>query len=111
MVSLKRAERTFSNARFLKSVFTDREIETAFSMREPERHLAGRFAAKEAFVKALSKGILSGISLRDVEITATPGYPPAFKLGREPENLVAGRSIHLSLSYTSDFAFALVVIG
>lgn len=111
VVSLERAERSFSNARFLNSVFTDREIELAYSMREPERHLAGRFAAKEAFVKALSRGILSGIRLRDIEVTATPGGPPAFKLGKKPEGLVAGRSVHLSLSYTSHFAFALVVIG
>lgn len=109
---MERAEKSFSNTRFLKSVFTDREIEKAFSMREPLRHLAGRFAAKEAFVKALSKGILSGIRLKDIEISATrAGGPPGFRLGKRPEGLVAGRNVHLSLSYTSDFAFALVVIG
>jgi len=111
IVSLKRAERSFSNARFLRSVFTDCEIKRAFSMRVPERHLAGRFAAKEAFVKAISKGVLSGVRLKDIEITAMRGGPPGFKLGKGPGSLVAGRDVHLSLSYTSDFAIALVVIG
>lgn len=111
VVSLKRAERSFSNARILRSVFTAGEIKRAFSMREPERHLAGRFAAKEAFVKALSKGILSGIRLKDIEVTAMRGGQPSFKLGKVPGHMVAGRNVHLSLSYTSDFAFALVVIG
>jgi holo-[acyl-carrier protein] synthase len=53
--------------RFLQRVFTDREIAYCTRHRNPAPHLAGRFAAKEAAMKARGTGHACGVLWRDVE--------------------------------------------
>jgi len=54
--------------RFLDRVFTLREQRYCTSRKEPALHFAGRFAAKEAVVKAFGSGFSDGISWLDIEI-------------------------------------------
>lgn len=54
---------------FLDKVFTKKEQEYCFKHKEPARHFAGRFAAKEALVKSLGTGLKTGLSWLDFEIT------------------------------------------
>ena len=54
--------------RFIKRVFTDREIEYVKDKTVPYQHLAARFAAKEAVLKAIGDGSIRRIELKDVEI-------------------------------------------
>jgi len=54
--------------RFLERVFTDEEIEYCTRRRDPAPHLAGRFAAKEAVLKALGTGYAQGLGFREVEV-------------------------------------------
>lgn len=96
---------------FLERVFTRGELDYAAKKRRPEKHLAGRFAAKEAVVKALSAGILSGISLKDVEVVNRADGRPLIKLGPTAADAAGGRPVHLSISYTKEFAFAFVMVG
>lgn len=111
VVSIERMKEASRKELFLKRVFTSHEVEYARGRRRPEKHLAGRFAAKEAVIKALYKGVLSGISLKDIEVVNKEDGRPGIRLKGAPAGVVAGRAVHLSISYTEEFAFAFVAIG
>ncbi len=61
--------------RFLRRVFTDDEIAYCTRRRNPAPHLAGRFAAKEAAMKALGTGHSRGVIWRDIEVVRRGGPP------------------------------------
>jgi holo-[acyl-carrier protein] synthase len=74
--------------------------------------LAARFAAKEAFGKAIGTG-LSGMSLKDILVVNDRNGRPGMELfGKAKIKLDAmgGRKVHLSLTHESDNAIAMVVI-
>lgn len=111
VVEIARMKAACGKEGFLKRVFTAAELEYAGKRRRPERHLAGRFAAKEAVIKALSRGILSGISLKEIEVVNGDDGRPQVRLGVQLAKAVGGRPVHLSISYTKDAAFAFAAIG
>ena len=61
--------------RFLRRVFTDGEIAYCTQRRNPVPHLAGRFAAKEAAMKALGTGHSRGVLWKDIEVVRGGGPP------------------------------------
>src|SRR4051812_25699640 len=61
--------------RFLKRIFTPGEIAYATRRRVPAIHFAGRFAAKEAAMKALGTGHSQGVLWRDIEVVRHGGPP------------------------------------
>src|SRR5437870_9347385 len=65
--------------RFLRRIFTDGEVAYAMRRRVPAVHFAGRFAAKEAAMKALGTGHSQGVLWRDVEVIRRGG-PPQLQL-------------------------------
>jgi holo-[acyl-carrier protein] synthase len=65
--------------RFLRRVFTDGEIAYCTKRRNPVPHLAGRFAAKEAAMKALGTGQSRGVIWKDIEVVRRGG-PPRLEL-------------------------------
>jgi holo-[acyl-carrier protein] synthase len=65
--------------RFLRRVFTDGEIAYCTLRRNPVPHLAGRFAAKEAAMKALGTGHSRGVLWKDIEVVRLSG-PPQLRL-------------------------------
>lgn len=96
-------------AHFLERVFTPAEREYAESSRRRDEHLAGRFAAKEAVLKALGTGWSAGIAWTDVEVTrgdaGEPGIRLAGKAKEIADRLGIGRWV-LSLSHTEQYAVA-----
>src|SRR5579872_5489175 len=62
--------------RFLNRVFTPQEVEYCTRRRVPEMHLAGRFAPKEAAMKALGTGHSRGVLWRDIEVLRRRGEAP-----------------------------------
>jgi len=94
-------------------LFTPAEQEASFAAADPYPKCAGRFAAKEAFLKALGTGWAEGIAWTDVEVTGGGGTPPALALhGRAAELLSArgGTGVHLSLSHDGEYAFAVCIL-
>jgi len=61
---------------FLNRVFTPEEIDYCGSRKQATQHFTGRWAAKEAALKALGTGWVRGISWRDVEVRNQPGGKP-----------------------------------
>jgi holo-[acyl-carrier protein] synthase len=96
--------------RFLQKVFTDQE--TGYCEKKFYKHtsLAARFAAKEAFLKALGTGLRSGLQWKEIEVENDPLGKPYFKFHGQTANLISGRTVFLSLSHTNDNAIAFVII-
>jgi holo-[acyl-carrier protein] synthase len=61
--------------RFLHRIFTDAEKAYCSSKHRPGPHYAGRFAAKEAAMKALGTGLTRGVTWRDIEVVRGGGPP------------------------------------
>jgi holo-[acyl-carrier-protein] synthase len=76
-------------------------------------HVGGRFAAKEAAVKALGTGFAEGIGLHDVRIATLPGGRPALSLHGAAEaraSLLGVVHCHVSLSHEKSFAAATAIL-
>ncbi|MBI5631999.1 MAG: holo-ACP synthase [Nitrospirae bacterium] len=98
-------------SKFLERVFTRNEIGYAYTKKDPFLSLSVRFAAKEAFIKALSHD--RHIPLIDIEVRNQNNGRPMLELhGRTKEFLKQKEiiSIHLSLSHEKDYSVACVVI-
>lgn len=98
--------------RFLSRVFTKQELTDAGEGKGKCMHLAARFAAKEAAMKALGTGLASGITWHDVETIRTPTGAPHLTLHRRAATIAHSlgcTSWHLSLTHTKTLAVAVVI--
>ncbi|PYJ88009.1 MAG: holo-[acyl-carrier-protein] synthase, partial [Verrucomicrobia bacterium] len=99
--------------RFLHRVFTDGEIEYSLSMKFPARHLAARFAAKEAVSKAFGTGIGKAMGWRNIDIRKKPSGEPFLVFSGPAQELAAKRGVTsalITLSHTEHHAMASVVL-
>ncbi|MDX6606526.1 MAG: holo-[acyl-carrier protein] synthase [Solirubrobacterales bacterium] len=104
LIEIERVERALERRpRLADRLFTPGELAYARERARPGRHLAARFAAKEAVIKALGQGV----PLREIEVEA--GEPPQVRLhGRAAE--VAGDSdIAISLTHSRETAAAVAI--
>jgi holo-[acyl-carrier protein] synthase len=106
LVEIARIERALERRpRLAQRLFTDGEREYAAARRRPGRHLAARFAAKEAVVKAMGLG--PGTEVREIEVLA--GTPPEIRLHDETARLAAARGLGLRISLTHEREMAAAV--
>lgn len=103
--------------RFMRRIFTSLEITTALNLSRPAASFAKRFAAKEAFVKALGTGFSQGILLTEIEVYNEVTGQPRLRLYGRAQQILHQRLqgyqkeiLHLSLSDTQTQALAFVVI-
>ncbi len=98
---------------FLKRVYTERELEYSGTSKQREEHLAARWAAKEAVMKALGTGWISGIRWTDIEVCNENGGKPYLNLyggAGEIAKALGTKWIHLTLSHSGDYAVAFVIL-
>jgi holo-[acyl-carrier protein] synthase len=94
-------------------LFTRGELADCERRAAPADCLAGRFAAKEAFLKALGTGLASGVRWGDMAIRSDQrGRPELLLTGKARERLreVGGDGVHVSLSHDAGVAVAVVII-
>src|SRR5258708_4545995 len=72
---------------FINRVYTPLEIRYCHSRKQATQHFAGRWAAKEAILKALGTGWRKGISWRDIEIRNDPGGKPVVGMLTRPSRI------------------------
>lgn len=95
---------------FRELVFSKNEIDYCESKADKYQHYAARFAAKEAFFKALGTGWKNGTSFHEVEIlNSSTGKPEILLLG-ETAQTVGVVKAQVSLSHIKSLAIAMVVI-
>jgi holo-[acyl-carrier protein] synthase len=99
--------------RFLQRVFTEEERTYSFSHKFPQRHLAARFAAKEAVSKAFTTGIGRELGWRSVSIHHGTRREPLVRLdeqGRALLTQVGATHVQVSLSHTDSLAMAVAAL-
>lgn len=99
--------------RFIEKVFTGNEIQYCRSKYRQEEHYAARFAAKEAFFKAMGTGWRGGMAWTDICVENNElGKPGIILSGKTLENFKNNkfRTIHLSISHVREYAVAYVII-
>lgn len=100
--------------KFLHRVFTEGEIAYSMSMKFPARHLAARFAAKEAVSKAFGTGIGKAMGWRDIDIRKKPSGEPFLVFSGGAQGLAAQRGVTsalVTLSHSEHHAVACVVLA
>jgi holo-[acyl-carrier protein] synthase len=106
LLEIDRMERALEcHPRLAERVFTAAEREYAAARARPGRHLAARFAAKEAVVKAL--GLSGGFGLREIEVLA--GEPPTVRLAGRAAEVAGDRRVEISLTHSRDNAAAVAI--
>lgn len=97
----------------LERLFTVGELDYCLARKFPAPHLAARFAAKEALLKAFGLGLRDGLSWHDIEVVRDPLGAPSLHLAGRAAAIAQQRgiiSIHLSYSHDGDYAVATVIL-
>ncbi len=95
---------------FLDRLFTPSEQEYCLKYRNPIQHYAGRFAAKEAIVKALGTGIRKAVSWTDIEILNDSQGKPQVYLSPEVRTHFSDPVIHISISHSKKYATSVAIV-
>ena len=101
---------------FLNRIFTEKEIQQGKKLKNKINFYAKRFAAKEAFVKAIGTGFRSEINFIDIEIKNYKNGKPYILLSKKLKNFLQKKfkiqkyKVFLSLSDEKDYSIAFVVI-
>ena len=115
LVECARIERSIERfgEKFLHRVFTDGEVAYSMSMKFPARHLAARFAAKEAVSKAFGTGIGKAMGWRNIDVRKKPSGEPFLVFSGPAQELATKRGVSaalITLSHTERHAMACIVL-
>jgi holo-[acyl-carrier protein] synthase len=107
LVEVARVERALERRpRLAERLFTDAEREFAAGRRRPAMHLAARFAAKEAAIKALGG---PAVAPRDIEVVGGGSEAPRLSFHGAVAAISSGAEWEVSLTHTADLAAAVVI--
>ena len=117
IIENKRISNSLKNRLFLYRIFTDTEISISKKIKNKNSFFAKRFAAKEAFVKALGTGFRDNINYRDISIINNKKGKPLINLSKNLKNYLKNKlkikkyKVHLSLSDEKKHSIAFVIIN
>jgi holo-[acyl-carrier protein] synthase len=104
LIEIDRVERALERRPGLaERLFTPAELAYARERARPGRHLAARFAAKEAVIKALGRGIPPS------QIEVISGEPPRVQLHGQAADMAGDTEISISLTHSRDSAAAVAI--
>jgi holo-[acyl-carrier protein] synthase len=96
------------NCKVLEKIFTKNELKYCFSKLKPAQHLTGKFAGKEATIKALHDVMVEKVDFKDIEIINNHEGIPQIKI---LSNKTINSKIKISISHSEDNAIAFVIIN
>lgn len=108
-----RLKRAMTRRAFVQRVFSPAEVSACTGRRDRLLCYAARFAAKEAYFKAIGTGWGQGVGWLDVEVESDGNGPPRLLVSGEARRVsraLGVKAVHLSLTHTGDYAAAMVVI-
>ena len=117
IVSIVRIKRSIKNKRFVSRVYNEKEIFKCKKLIKSENCFAKRFAAKEAFSKALGTGISNGINLNEIIVKNNNSGKPYFNFEGNTKKFLKKKfkskkfKTSLSLSDENKYAVAFVTIS
>ncbi|MBN8650277.1 MAG: holo-ACP synthase [Cytophagales bacterium] len=107
------AEKLAKENGFREKVFSTHEISFCESKAKQAEHYAGHFAAKEAFLKAIGRGLLLDLDLTTIEVQHETSGKPFLKLTGVFDAFMKEQqyaAVHLSITHTSSMACAMVIL-
>lgn len=115
LVEIARVEQVLARhgGRAHERLFTASEIAYCNSAGRPGQSYAARFAAKEAFFKAVRSGWGQGVAWTDVEVISAPSGAPELRLhggAKRRAEALGARLLHLSLTHSHEVAAAFLVL-
>jgi holo-[acyl-carrier protein] synthase len=115
VVEIERIEKALARwgERFAERILCDPELDRFRRHKQPVSYLAKRFAAKEAFTKALGTGIKAPANWHGVWVTNRPSGKPELEFSKQLQALLSGRGIsrtHLTLADERGVAVATVIL-
>jgi holo-[acyl-carrier protein] synthase len=113
IVEIKRIKNSIDNygERFLNRIYTATERQYCESFNEnKELHYAARFAAKEAFSKAIGTGITQGFKFLEIGVSNQQNGKPEIELSGDLSSKWGKLRIYVSLSHTETDAIAIVIL-
>jgi holo-[acyl-carrier protein] synthase len=117
IVRVERIKKSIKNKNFLSRVFNSKEIFKCKKIKNSFNCYSKRFAAKEAFSKALGTGISNGISLNEIIILNKKSGKPYITLSGQTKKIIESKfkkkkiKISLSISDENKYAVAFVTIS
>ena len=117
IVENKRIKNSLKNKNFIKRIFTKNEIIKSKNLINKTSYFAKRFAAKEAFVKALGEGFRNNINFNNIEITNDKKGKPLITISDNVKKFLKKKfklkkyKIFLSLSDEKNHSIAYVIIN
>ena len=117
IIKNSRIDKSLKIKGFLNRIFTKKEIKQGKKLKNKINFYAKRFAAKEAFVKAIGSGFRSDINFIDIEINNYKNGRPYILLSKKLKNFLKKKfkiqkyKIFLSLSDEKDYSIAYVIIN
>lgn len=115
IVEIERIKKALKNKNFQKKIYSKNEIKAANTKSKKFSSYAKKFAAKEAFSKALGTGISGGISFKDIEVNSNKLGKPYIELHGKTKSIVQQTvkkryKIFLTISDEHKYALAMVII-
>ena len=114
LVSVEKIAESVKSEAFQRKVFTPDEITTCEKIANAAEHYAGKFAAKEAFMKAIGKGIRQEVWFTQIEVLNRESGAPYLQVNGEAERtlLTLGvQEMYISISHAEGMAVAMIVLS
>ncbi len=113
-IEVKRIKKQIDDStKFKEKIFTVKEIEYCESKKNYAESFAARFAAKEAFLKAIGTGWSNGLQFTDIEILNDENGKPKIYLQGKAKQIIQKNNlenINISMSHLKEIASAIVII-
>jgi holo-[acyl-carrier protein] synthase len=113
ITAIEKIEESIRNEVFQRKVFSLAELETVREYRNKAEHLSGKFAAKEAFMKALGAGIRQEVWFTQIDVLNDESGKPYLKISGEAADRLdtsGAKHVHVSISHSGGMAAALVIL-
>ena len=116
IVQNSRIRKSITNKNFLLRIFTNDEINKSKKIKNKTAFFSKRFAAKEAFSKALGTGFRETLNFKDISITNNKNGKPSIKINNKLHNLINKKfktkkiNVLLSISDESEHSIAFVIL-
>jgi len=116
IVQNSRIRKLITNKNFLLRIFTNDEIKKSKKIKDKIGFFSKRFAAKEAFSKALGTGFRKTLNFKDISITNNKNGKPSIKINNKLHNIINKKfktkkiNVLLSISDESEHSIAFVIL-
>tara|TARA_B100001057_G_scaffold434176_1_gene463607 strand:- start:7616 stop:8002 length:387 start_codon:yes stop_codon:yes gene_type:complete len=116
IVENKRIKSLLKNKRFISRIFGKNEIKTPNIIKKKSNYFAKRFAAKEAFSKAIGQGIRNNLNFKDIEILNDKIGKPYYLKTKKIDTIIKKKfsvtnySLFLSITDEKDYSIAFTIL-